>query len=271
MWKWKKSSVAHREALIQFAEYEKYHQDEIKEINEVRFCCSEEFCIGIGRNGTRVYVGLDKNGNEMAVKRVPRDVCPNFAEQERKVSNELSEKKSNYVVNYRCIDSASNKEYIFVIMDLCEETLENFVKRSEEGDLAKIAPDIIRQILKGLADLHRDPMPILHQDVKPSNILRNVQNGWLLADFGVSRILGKDASVRSNESGEQVISWKAAESNETDDGAGVHYKKESDIQVSCFFVIVNMIISKSGGCFKRNIAVFRGNILFGLIYKKTTT
>ena len=271
MWKWKKSSVAHREALIQLAEYQKYHQDEIKNINEVRFCCSEEFCIGIGRNGTRVYVGLDKNGNEMAVKRVPRDVCPNFAEQERKVSNELTEKKSNYVVNYRYIDSASNDEYIFVIMDLCEETLENFVKRSEEGDLAKIAPDIISQILKGLADLHRDPMPILHRDVKPSNILRNVQNGWLLADFGVSRILDKDASVRSNESGEQVISWKAAESNKTDEGAGVRYKKESDIQVNQFFVIVNKVISKKGGCFKRNIAVFRGNILFRLIYKKTTT
>lgn len=216
----------------------------------------------MGRNGTRVYVGLDKNGNEMAVKRVPSDVCPNFAEQERKVSNELSAKKSNHVVNYRCIDSTYNKEYIFVIMGLCEETLENFVKRSKEDDLEKIAPDIIKQILKGLADLHRGPMPILHRDVQPSNILRNVQNRWLLADFGVSRVLDKDATLRSNESGERINSWKAAESNETDVSASVRYKKESDIQVNCFFAIINIIISikTADVIIKRNVAVCRGYI-----------
>ena len=231
-WKWKEISVVHRAKLAELLECGKDHPDEIIEINGVRFCCSEEFLIGMGPNGTRVYVGLDKNGNEMAVKRVLNDVCPDLTEKERKVLNELSKKKSNHVVNYRCIDSTSDKNHIFIIMDLCEETLEKFVKRSEVDDLAKMAPDIIQQILKGLADLHRDPIPILHRDVQPSNILRDIHDRWLLADFGISRTLPTGATLTSNESGERINSWKAAESNKTNVDGGVRYKKESDIQVN---------------------------------------
>ena len=102
----------------------------------------------------------------------------------------------------------------------------------------KFAPDIIEQVLKGLVDLHRGINPILHRDLKPSNILRDVEGNWLLADFGISRILS--AGVRThvtNPSGTE--DWKAVEScsskgmTDDDKSGNVCYKEKSDIQV-CF-------------------------------------
>ena len=118
-------------------------------------------------------------------------------------------------------------------MDLCEETLKEYVERSSCEELSKTAQDIIQQVLKGLADLHCEPKRILHRDLKPSSILRNVHNKWLLADFGISRILTQEASTcRSKEKGTR--DWKAVESCSSEnmsDDAGVRYKRESDIQV----------------------------------------
>ena len=226
-------SIIHREKLRKLSEHGKLHPEEIKVVNGVRVCCWKEFLIGKGSDGTRVYIGLGKDGVERAVKCLPRDSCYDLAEQEKKILNELSTAKSINVVNYWFLEEQSDKNYLFLILDLCEETLADFVERSSLHNLIKIAADIIRQILKGLADLHRDPNPILHRDLKPSNIMRNVQGNWLLADFGISRILTADDSTHgSTQRGTEY--WRAVESypsnGMTDDGK-VRYKKESDIQV----------------------------------------
>ena len=184
-----------------------------------------------GSDATRVYVGLSKDGYERAVKRLPRDDCACLAEQEKKILNEPNAIASNHVVRYRFLDDESDDDWIFLIMVLCEETLREYVERSSFEECQKIARDIIQQILKGLADLHANR--ILHRDLKPSNILRNVHNKWLLADFGISRILPQDVSTfRSQERGRK--GWRAVEScycEGMSDDPEVRYKRESDIQV----------------------------------------
>ena len=237
MWKWEENSKVHREKFIKLREYGKTHAEDIKDVNGVRVCCSNEFLIGKGSDGTRVYVGLGKDGYERAVKRLPRDACVGLAKQEKRVLNELNTTKSNFVVKYRSLDEESDKDYLFLILDLCEETLENFVADNSLEDLVTIAPDIIRQVLKGLSDLHRHPKPILHRDLKPSNILRNVYGIWLLTDFGISRILQADVStLHSNQRGTE--DWTAVESSYPSNHYGkVRYKKKSDIQVG--FLMIN--------------------------------
>ncbi len=232
-WKWEKKSKIHREKLTKLSQYGKMHPEEIKEVNGVRVCFSKEFLIGKGSDGTRVYIGLGKDGVERAVKRLPRDSCSGLAEQEKKVLNEMNTTKSIYVVNYWFLEEQSDNDYLFLIIDLCEETLSDFVGRSSLDDLIKVVADIIGQILNGLADLHRGPNPILHRDLKPTNIMRNVQDNWLLADFGISRILTENNSTHASiERG--TDDWRAVESYPTNgmtvDGK-VPYQKESDIQV----------------------------------------
>jgi serine/threonine protein kinase len=241
-WKWEENSIIHREKFIKLHKYGQDHPEEIKNINGVRVCCSKEFLIGRGSDATRVFIGLGTDGYERAVKRLPRDDCDCLAEQEKKVLYQLNTTESKYVVKYRgFLDEKSDNDWLFLIMDLCEETLKEFVERSSLDDLKTNAQTIIQQVLTGLADLHRDPKPVLHRDLKPSNILRNVNDKWLLADFGISLILTQEVSTfRSKEKGTQH--WKAVEScstNDMSDDDDVRYKKKSDIQVG--FCVINMI------------------------------
>jgi serine/threonine protein kinase len=119
------------------------------------------------------------------VKRLPNDsdYRINLVEQEKMILNQPNTMGSNHVVKYRFLDKS---DWLFLITDSCEETLEDYVKSSSFDYGSQIAQNIIQQVLTGLADIHRDPKRILHRDLKPSNILRDVDGKWMLADFGIS-------------------------------------------------------------------------------------
>ncbi len=232
-WKWEKCSIHHREKFMKLLEHGQDHPEKVKEVGGVRVCCSTDFLIGKGSEGTRIYIGLGKDGYERAVKRLPKDALASVAEQEKKVLNNLRAMKSNHAINYWSYDDESDDDHLYLILDLCEETLEEFVGRSSLDDLKKLVPDITRQVLEGFADLHGDPMPTLHRDVKPSNILRNVHGKWLLADFGLARILMESVTTHSSKP-RGTFHWRAVETYPSEgmsDESNVRYKKESDIQV----------------------------------------
>ena len=230
----KLKSIAHRAKLDKLHEHISTNSEQIKEVNGVRFCCSTEFLVkGGDHNGTCVYLGLGKDGCEKAVKCFPRDACTTSSKQTKKIFHEIREKKSNYLVNYWFLDDESDKDYLYLILDLCEENLEDFIRRTNLDELVEMAPKIIRQILKGLDDLHRNPQAILHRDIKPHNILRGVNGNWFLTDFGLSRLLTGDACTHQRMQ-RRTDDWRAVESclsNEIRDDGNVPYKKASDVQV----------------------------------------
>ena len=128
-WKWTQKSVRHQEKFERLREVAQVSPHKIKEINGVRVCFEEEFRIGRGIAATKVYVGLAKDGYEKAVKRLPRDIV-DFAEQEKKILNQANVIESKHVVNYWFLDDESDPDWVFLIMDLCEETLQDYVDAS---------------------------------------------------------------------------------------------------------------------------------------------
>ena len=228
------TSEKHRKQYESLHEYAVKYPEKITEVNGVRVCCTKDFLIGKGCDGTRVYIGLSKDGCEKAVKRLPKDACAHLGSREKVILNTSNALDSKHVVKYWFYDDESDDNFAFLIMDLCEETLNKYVEEQTEEDLKRNAPDIIRQILEGLRDLHRKPEPILHRDLKPSNILRNFHGKWLLADFGISRALPDDQTThRSGQQGTRF--WRAVESyppKSKSCNEGVRYKKQSDIQVA---------------------------------------
>ena len=234
-WKWTQKSIRHQEKFERLREVAQVSPHKIKEINGVRVCFEEEFRIGRGIAATKVNVGLAKDGYEKAVKRLPRDIV-DFAEQEKKILNQANVIESKHVVNYWFLDDESDPDWVFLIMDLCEETLQDYVDASHHilwEEWSEKAPCIIRDILTGLAHLHGEPNPVLHRDLKPSNVLSSVHDKWLLADFGISRILPRDETthVSMPRGTKDWIAVESCPSNYKSDNVQVRYKTESDIQV----------------------------------------
>ncbi len=92
----------------------------------------------------------------------------------------------------------------YVVTELCKGTLEDYVKGEYQGPKFPNEADILFQVTRGLAHLHR--LNIVHRDIKPTNILIFVPDGDVdeplmkLADFGISKSLNTDKKDFTNTS-----------------------------------------------------------------------
>ncbi|XP_046861016.1 serine/threonine-protein kinase/endoribonuclease IRE1-like [Xenia sp. Carnegie-2017] len=75
------------------------------------------------------------------------------------------------------------------------------------------------------------PNPILHRDLKPSNIFRDSQGKFLIADFGISRLLKNGLRTYESRANRGTEYWIAPESycEDEDSVDKGRYKKESDV------------------------------------------
>jgi len=96
--------------------------------------------------------------------------------------------------------------------------LQEYVEGTYNGPLFESESEILLQITKGLAHLHKEK--IFHRDIKPTNILIYVPDGtgtkpvMKLADFGISKMLKADKNDFTNTSMENpngTRGWMPAE------------------------------------------------------------
>ena len=243
---WMKRSKKHRSKLADLVDLLKTNPSKLDRIGIYRVCFEDKFSIGHGCDGTNVYVGLADDGLEVAVKRISHEKCQQMGINEKKILNCPNVQNEKHIVNYRYCH-VPNSETAHLVLDLHEETLYDYVENPERPieQLLKEGPSIIRQILYGIKALHCcQPEIILHRDLKPWNILVNVEGEMVITDFGVSKTLQEDVATHKSEfTGTQ--GWAACESlpqddDEDDSQIQVRYKKESDIQVLgmiCYYVL----------------------------------
>jgi serine/threonine protein kinase len=186
---WKKVSVKHREKfdrLLEVWENAKSDPELIKIINDNGVCFKEEFSIGNGSYGTEVYVCLGSDGIERAIKRLPKVLC-NLLKNERDILTSRNAVVSPRVVYYWFYDDTSSPDFGYLILNLYEQNLEEFIKEEGEMITESRARKMIRQVLEGLQALHAREPRILHRDLKPTNILVDVNGDLVLSDFGIGR------------------------------------------------------------------------------------
>ena len=78
--------------------------------------------------------------------------------------------------------------------DVCERSPYLLMPFSEQGSATKLighfseedAWRFLHDVAAGLAYLHAQEPPIIHQDVKPDNILKDYQGNYQITDFGIS-------------------------------------------------------------------------------------
>ena len=186
--------------------------------------------------GTMVYVGIMEDGSEVAVKRMLLQACEDLAENEKEISSVIKTKGSSFILSYHQV--SQDDTFMYLISDLCEETLQEHVQSRSIEHLRENGPRMIKQILSGLLFLHNND--ILHRDLKPSNVLVNKDGFMKLADFGLSRVLNQDdTTVHTTAKGTE--GWMPVEVIEARNEKVVgRYKRTSDVQAAgmiAFFIL----------------------------------
>ena len=208
--------------------------------------------------GTFVYVGIMEDGSEVAVKRMLLQASIDLAENAKEISSLIETKESPFILKYHCF--FQDETFMYLISDLCEETLKEHVQSQSIEHLKENGPRMIKQILSGLLFLHDNG--ILHRDLKPSNVLVDKDRCLKLADFGLSRVLNEDeTTVHTNAEGTE--GWMPAEVIEARNRMITgRYKKKSDVQVVgmiAFFILTKGTHPFGDYLHNRMMNIWKGN------------
>lgn len=118
----------------------------------------------------KVYVSMDEKGLQEFKK-------------EFQISFELNHTNLLHA-NYLGVNSEDQRPYL--VMPFCPDgSVNKQAGKMSEGDLWHF----IQNVASGLAYLHSHQPPIIHQDIKPDNILILKNGDFVITDFGISRQL----------------------------------------------------------------------------------
>ena len=207
--------------------------------------------------GTSVYVGIMEDGTEVAVKRILKQEFEDAAQNELEILSRIDSSKSPFIVSYqKCLKDAT---FVYIVLDLCEETLKEHVCTQSLEYLQDHGPRMIKEILSGIEFLHS--RKILHRDLKPSNVLVDLEGHMRLADFGISRVLNEEeTTVLTHAKGTR--DWMPTEVIEAINKEEMgRFKKKSDVQVAGMIAFFISTKGKHpfGSVLERMINISKGN------------
>ncbi|KAA0723830.1 putative serine/threonine-protein kinase irlD [Triplophysa tibetana] len=216
-------------------QFEKLSQIDASKTSRLRsytLVLENEFKIAKGSDGTQVFLSLRDDGTEVAVKRMLKSNYQDLKNEETFLR--LPELDSPSIVRY--IDFAEDDNFGYLILQLCEYTLEEFIQDHLPADSSQrtcVLKELVREVLCSLQVLHSQQTKVLHRDIKPQNVLIDIRGKAKLADFGISRRLKpSETTLRTRIAGTKF--WKAKEAIDEESNSG--YKRSSDIQVAGMLV-----------------------------------
>lgn len=140
--------------------------------------------LGSGRDA-QVYKARRMGIELVAIKLFNHEVDKDRIVQERQILSRLS---SPYLVSFEGVNQWSDKRY-FLTLGLVEGgSIRGLIENGVQPSL-DIFRSVATKIMEAITTMHSDPMqdePILHNDIKPENILINQSNDPVLIDFGAA-------------------------------------------------------------------------------------
>ncbi|KAI3692642.1 hypothetical protein L6452_32463 [Arctium lappa] len=188
-----------------------FHKLDFTESN-ILSCMTEANVIGSGGSGKVYRIGVGQPRGYVAVKRIWNN---NKLDQtlEDEFSSEVqilgSIRHSNIVKLLCCLSSHNSKllVYEYMVHQSLDKWLHQKKRRPETGSAPLLTLDWPRRLqiaigaAQGLCYMHHDcSPPIVHRDVKSSNILLDSEFKATIADFGLAKILAKQEPGDANMS-----------------------------------------------------------------------
>jgi len=138
---------------------------------------------------SHVYLAIDNDSNERVVIKTPSiDLQADAAYLERFLMEEwIARRISSPNVLKPCTPSRQ-RHYLYIVMEYIEgQTLTQWMRDNPKPDMTSVR-EIVGQIAKGLMAFHR--LEMLHQDLRPENIMIDKHGTVKIIDFGATKVAG---------------------------------------------------------------------------------
>lgn len=138
---------------------------------------------------SHVYLARDIGTNEQVIIKTPSiDLRSDTAYLERFLMEEWIARRINSAHVLKPCKQTRKRSYIYIVTEYIEgQTLTQWLIDNPKPDLETVR-GIIEQIAKGLLAFHRKDM--LHQDLRPENIMIDTTGTVKIIDFGSTRVAG---------------------------------------------------------------------------------
>jgi serine/threonine protein kinase len=138
---------------------------------------------------SHVYLARDlESGQQVALKTPSVDLRDDAAYLERFLMEEWIARRVDSPHILKACAQTRPRGALYLAMEYVEgQTLAQWMRDNPQPDLERVR-DILEQIARGLRALHR--LEMLHQDLRPNNIMLDSNGTVILIDFGSVRVAG---------------------------------------------------------------------------------
>ena len=152
---------------------------------------------------SHVYLAVDSETGKQVVLKVPSvDLRDDEAYLERFLMEEWVARRIDNAHVLKPCEQTRKRNYLYIVTEFVEgQTLVQWMHDNPRPDIETVR-DIIEQIARGLQALHRQEM--LHQDLRPNNIMIDKTGTVKLIDFGSVRVAGV-AEIKTTRPQENIL------------------------------------------------------------------
>lgn len=138
---------------------------------------------------SHVYLAVDEQSGEQVILKTPSiDLGGDAAYLERFMLEEWIARRLNSPHVLKPCSNDRRRNYLYVVTEFVEgQTLRQWMIDNPTPSLEQVR-SIVEQIAKGLQAFHR--MEMLHQDLRPENIMIDTTGTVKIIDFGSTRVAG---------------------------------------------------------------------------------
>lgn len=156
---------------------------------DIRMCNGEKrgyYIISTGGNFNPVEIGLDVNSRPLAIKRIPKS--SNICRSLKLLIGPLLGVRNTHILQYFACDYKESE--LILATPLCEYNISEYMVYMRHNTRIPFLSSntVASQFLSGLRFLHEFKEPIVHGNLKPSNIFIDLRGNVRIAEFGIYKV-----------------------------------------------------------------------------------